>query len=109
MYSNIGYEIATVVLEVLAEEPWYAYVERTFWNVLEMKRTVPGIPALRKHGLESSLSAGHIGVIPASYTAATDQSAIDTYDMLDPLTPKLAGGIKNGFLGDRCMRQSLWC
>eukprot|EP00966_Prymnesium_polylepis_P267382 6177032-Prymnesium_polylepis.1 len=44
--SNVGFEVATVVLETLAAEPWYTFVERRFWKPLGMTSTVAGLPAL---------------------------------------------------------------
>jgi CubicO group peptidase (beta-lactamase class C family) len=93
MYSNIGYEVASMVLEKLAGEPWYSFVERRFWLPLGMNSTVAGLPALTP-ALASRLSGGH------KYTVSPDeQESIGTFSMLDPTTPKLVGGITNGFLG----------
>ena len=98
MYSNIGFEIATVVLEELAGEPWYRFIDRRFWKPLQMRHTVAGLPALSQE-MAKKLSAGHIGVVPANYSVEHDEPIIDTYNLLDPLTPQLTGGIDNGYLG----------
>jgi len=98
MYSNIGFEIATVALEALAGEPWYTFVRRVFWDELGMHSTVAGLPGLTV-ALKPRLAGGHRAAIGPTYNSSTDQPIIDAYDLLDPLTPSLTGGIANQYLG----------
>ena len=58
-----------------------------------MTSTYAGVPALPADAARN-LSAGHL------YTISADPADADAkYDLLSPTTPKLTGGISNGFLG----------
>eukprot|EP00658_Telonema_sp_P-2_P023887 TRINITY_DN19583_c0_g1_i2.p1 TRINITY_DN19583_c0_g1~~TRINITY_DN19583_c0_g1_i2.p1 ORF type:complete len:594 (+),score=121.41 TRINITY_DN19583_c0_g1_i2:234-2015(+) len=105
MYSNIGYEVATITLEALAGEPWYTFVQQRFLDPLDMGSTVPGLPAVTSKQAPR-VSGGHKGVPGPEYKSTTDTPLIDSFDLNHPLTPSLTGGISNGFLGAGSMLSS---
>eukprot|EP00929_Paragymnodinium_shiwhaense_P016212 TRINITY_DN124422_c0_g1_i1.p1 TRINITY_DN124422_c0_g1~~TRINITY_DN124422_c0_g1_i1.p1 ORF type:complete len:622 (-),score=75.50 TRINITY_DN124422_c0_g1_i1:217-2082(-) len=92
MYSNIGYEIATMVLEALAGEPWYRYVERSIWEPLGMTSTYASLNVLPV-AARRNLSLGHMHVI-----SADPSDAVGTYDLLSASTPSLVA-LENGIFG----------
>ena len=81
------------MLEKLAGEPWYQVVSRLFWKPLGMSSTVAGVPALTAT-MATRLSSGH------KYTISPDENqSIGTFSLTDAATPRLSGGVTNGFLG----------
>lgn len=98
MYSNIGYEIATITLEVLAGEPWYAFVNRTFLVPLGMSETFLGLPDLKKYGMKSNLAYGHFGTFGPGYAKESEPS-IASFDLLDSSTPSIFPGFDDGYFG----------
>ncbi|KAK3233497.1 hypothetical protein CYMTET_42860 [Cymbomonas tetramitiformis] len=94
-YSNIGYEVATVVLNRLAKEPWYEFIRKHLLLPLGMNDTLPGVPAIHSVSQKERLAFAH------SYHVDPDPLLDEIYamDLLKPRTPNLVGGISNGFLG----------
>lgn len=88
MYSNIGFEIAAVVLEKLSGTTWAEYVANNIWTPLGMKATAAStdIPADRR----PLMSFGHY-----VWYAPNASAEVECFNYYNSSTPRLSPAFPN--------------